>query len=77
MKRKFVTVILALTFCLLLYGCGNSEKESTYTLDKNDHATLTELNNSITEAEKKQYDEIITTEVAVIGSDPEGIAAAV
>lgn len=73
--KKIVSSLLLFLCCGLIFsGCG---KETGYTLPEYNHEALTALNQSITAEEKAAYDEIITTEVAVIGSDPEGVAAAV
>ncbi len=73
--KKLIPLFCILTICAAFFcGCG---EEDYYALPQYDHEKLTELQNSITSEEETEYDEIIITEVAVIGSDPEGIAAAV
>lgn len=76
MKKKLLTLLLILTCAAALCGCNNTATDD-YALPAYDHAALEDLKNSITEEEKNQYADIIVTEVAVIGSDPEGVAAAV
>ncbi|MDO4542027.1 MAG: FAD-dependent oxidoreductase [Bacillota bacterium] len=74
MTKKLLLPIL-LTICsLVLFGC---DKEDYYSLPEYENTKLTALEDSVTPAEMKQYDEVIVTEVAVVGSDPEGVAAAV
>lgn len=76
MKQKALLIILTALCSLLLWGC-TGETEDYYSLPQYDHEKLQALSDGITQEEQDTYDEIILTEVAVVGSDPEGIAAAV
>lgn len=76
MKQKTLLIIITALCSLFLWGC-NENTEDYYSLPQYDHEKLQALSDGITQEEQDTYDEIILTEVAVVGSDPEGIAAAV